>query len=625
MLQKLNEHLQGVVSWIIVILITITFAIFGIDYFLANRHSSAAVAVKINNQDITKRDYEINLRRILQMKDREGGLSERDEKEIKQQVLDNMITNTVTMQSALNNGFYVSTEQANAAILSIPQFQENGQFSNNRYSQVLSNALYTHESFQEEVKKGMLLNQQRFALVGTEFALPDELEQFVKLYMQKRDYKYLVLPVANFKSKVNVSDKDVEEYYATHEKKYYYPERISLQYVAVSAEAIRNQTSISEDKLLRHYEENKSSYLSPAKWKVARIILRNKSSKDPAFEEKVKIISQYLQEHPDKFAEKYAEVNAKNTKKPSMTLEIVAGDTDFDKHLLELSNLKPISEPVVTDNGYVIFKLLSYTPAVTKSFSEVRNSINEQLIVEAVQTRYADLLEKLADLSYQTPDTLDTVSKALDLPIMQTELFDKHGGNSDLTMNKALIKTAFSHDVLELGNNSEPVQIDNDKVVVMRVSKRIPASKIPLPELKQEISKLISLNRSKKLAMQFGQDLISKQAKLEKLESVNIAGKEIKWMSVSDASRDSSQDNYFVNDLAFSIVRPKDFAGKLFADKNYVVVSLDKIKDGDLGSLDKEQIASINQQLESSYGLRDYNFYISGLLNQAKVVKNQEY
>lgn len=621
MLQKLNERLQGVISWIVVILITTTFAIFGIDYFLANRHDANAVAVKINNQDITKRDYEINLRRIIQMKERDGVLSQNDEKAIKQQVLDNMIANTVTVQSALRNGFRVSSDQANAAILSIPQFQENGQFSNNRYSQLLNNAFYTHESFQEEVKKGMLINQQRFALVGTEFALPDELEKFVRLYMQKRDYRYMILPVANFRNKVSVSDKEIEDYYATHEKKYYYPERISLDYVMVSAEEIRKQISISEDRLLRHYEDNKSSYLSPARWHVSKITLSNKSKSEV---EEANNLASFLQQHPDKFADKFKSLNAKNSNIEQLNTEIIAGDTDFDKYLLDLSLEKPVSNPILTADGYVILKLLSYSPAATKNFKEVRDSINEQLVIEDVQNKYAEILEKLADLSYQTPDSLDLVSKMLGLPLLQTELFDKHGGNTELTNNKALLKTAFSHDVLELGNNSEPVQIDNDRVIVMRVSKRIPSSKIPLPEIKQEISKLITLNRAKQLAKQFGEELMNKQAKFKQLESIELAGKTIKWVSVVDSSRDSSQDNYYINELAFSIAKPKQLSGKLLSDKNYIIVSLDNIKDGEISSLDKEQIVSFSQQLESSYGLRDYNAYINGLLSQAKIVKNQE-
>jgi peptidyl-prolyl cis-trans isomerase D len=129
---------------------------------------------------------------------------------------------------------------------------------------------------------------------------------------------------------------------------------------------------------------------------------------------------------------------------------------------------------------------------------------------------------------------------------------------------------------------------------------------------------------AKDLAKQYGEELMSKQEKSVDLMPIDLAGKQIKWIAVKDAARDNAQDNYFINELAFSILKTRQLAGKLFSDKNYIIVSLDKIKDGDIANLDKEQIASISQQLETSYGLRDYNFYINGLLNQAKVVKNLE-
>ena len=239
MLQKLNERLQGVISWIIVILVTITFAIFGVDYFIQNRHGDASTEVKVNNQIITKREFDMNLRRISQMRDREG-ISDGNDHGLKQQVMNDMILNLITVQAASTNGFLVSSQQANSAILNIPQFLDDGQFSNAKYTQALHNAMYTHETFQEEVKKGMLVNQQRFALVGTEFALPDELQKFVSLFMQKRDYKYLTIPAANFANEIKINDADIEGYYSKHIKEYYYPEQVALNYVRVSAKNVRD-------------------------------------------------------------------------------------------------------------------------------------------------------------------------------------------------------------------------------------------------------------------------------------------------------------------------------------------------------------------------------------------------
>ena len=189
MLQKLNERIQGVVAWVVIILIAITFTLFGLDYYMQSRHESSA-QVEVNGQPITKQALELNYRRTRQLRD-PSQMTAASENQLKQQILDEMIVNNVSMQSARASGFEVGVVQANSAILSIPQFQKDGHFSTDRYQQALNGALFTPESFQKEVRQGMLLNQQRFAFVGTSFALPSEIQQFVKLYMQTRDYDYL--------------------------------------------------------------------------------------------------------------------------------------------------------------------------------------------------------------------------------------------------------------------------------------------------------------------------------------------------------------------------------------------------------------------------------------------------
>jgi peptidyl-prolyl cis-trans isomerase D len=49
---------------------------------------------------------------------------------------------------------------------------------------------------------------------------------------------------------------------------------------------------------------------------------------------------------------------------------------------------------------------------------------------------------------------------------------------------------------------------------------------------------------------------------------------------------------------------------------------LKKINDGQLNALDKEQVASIKQQIEASYGMTDYDLYVGDLMRKAKIVKH---
>lgn len=270
MLQKLNERIQGVVAWLVVILIGITFTLFGVDYYLQSRQTTNA-KVTVNGEPVTMQSFENNYRRARSMQDIEQ-MTAADEKKLQNQVLDQMVTNAVLVQAALKNGFDVSSNQANAAILNIPQFQEDGHFSAQKYQQALNAALFTQSSFQNEVKQGMLLNQQRFAFMGSSFALPDEIDRFVSLYMQSRDYDYLTVPASAFEKNVHISPAEIASYYKEHKKDFMSPEKVSLDYVTLSMHDIKNQIKVSEDDAKRYYEDNQSSYLIPASWQVAHIL-----------------------------------------------------------------------------------------------------------------------------------------------------------------------------------------------------------------------------------------------------------------------------------------------------------------------------------------------------------------
>ena len=114
MLQKLNERIQGVVAWVIVSLVALTFTLFGLDYYLQNRRTDN-VKVKINDHSISKEDYELNYRRLSQMQG-QNALTPHQERELKQQVLSEMMVNAVSVEMAHEHGFEVDNKQTVAAI-----------------------------------------------------------------------------------------------------------------------------------------------------------------------------------------------------------------------------------------------------------------------------------------------------------------------------------------------------------------------------------------------------------------------------------------------------------------------------------------------------------------------------
>lgn len=625
MLQKLNERIQGMIAWIVIVLIAITFTLFGVDYYMQSRQISD-VEVTVNGEGIGKQAYEVSYRRIRQQREYEQ-VATLNDSALKKQVLEDMIVNLITVQSASTEGFLVGNGQANGAIVNIPQFQQDGQFSSERYQQALSAAMYTPESFQNQVRQGMLLNQQRFAFMGGAFALPNEISRFVKLYMQTRDYDYLIIPSQQFINTVHVSPDDINHYFEKHKKTFIEPEKVSIDYIRLSMQHIKEQTKISEANAQRYYQDNETNFLTPVQWQVETIsfALPENASLEQQNEIKQKAYEAYqsFQKNPAEFSEKAKELAVEpaagegQTAKSAVLPWITAGTTQYDKALARLTKVGEISSPFKTANAYELFKLIAYKKATLKPFADVKQEILTQLTAELAQSHYTQALEQLTDLSYQTPDSLAPVAEELKLPVEKTPLFAHDGVNSPFAQNKQLINTAFSHDVLDLGNNSEPIQLDNDTVVVLRVNKHIPALQKKLADVQDQIRAKLTLMKARSAAKSFGLSLMDTSDKLKELDL--ITQHKLVWHTVKNAARDSDESDSLISALAFNLPRVNSQEGSSLTDGNYVIVRLKSLHDGQYQSLDKEQQASLVQQIEASYGVMDYDLYINSLVTSAKI------
>lgn len=505
MLQKINEKIQGMVAWVIILLVTVTFALFGIEYYMQNKREGVNVA-KINGQPISKHLFDLQFRRQTQMKDTMHWSAMR-ENQLKAQVLNDLILNSLSIQTASLNGFKVAPTQANAAIYSIPQFQADGHFSSMKYAQALNGAFFTPESFQREVEQGMLLNQQRFAFVGTAFALPHEIEQFVKLYMQTRDYEYTRIPALKFMDTAGVKQAEINSFYNKHQDVFLSPEMLSVKYVQLSLPDIKDKIKLNAKELQQYYNDHQTQFMLPAQWNLTHIVVgfSEKASQEQQanalkFAEK---LSNRFQKNPQKFEQFADKIKKGDFNHQTYTLStsslptIFAGQTNLDADLVVLNKPGMISKPVRTARGYEIFKCRSYLASRFKSFDDVQSQIASLLINEKAQAVFSQMMEQLSELGFQHPDSLDKIAKKLNLDIKETSVFSRRGGNDSFTQNKAIIKAAFSADVLKFGNNSETIQLDHDNVVVLRLNQHLPASKQALVDVKLLIAKKLARKKRK--------------------------------------------------------------------------------------------------------------------------------
>lgn len=505
MLQRLNERIQGVLAWIVITVIALTFTLFGIDYYMQSRSSSTDVA-EVNGEGISKSMFERVYQRLRQQA--MGSSFKADQAStLKKQAIDSLTLQMVALQSAKSLGFHVTDLQANATILGIPQFQKDAHFSPQLYQQALSAMMFSSEAFQQEVKQSLLLSQQQFAFLGTEFVLNSEIHRYVQLLNETRDYDYLIVPMTLFQQP-SFSEPVLREYYSKHKDEFKTPAQVSITYVLLSSDEVKSTIQVNEEALQQRYAET-------------------------------------------------------DQKKP---------------------------------------------------FEQVKESLRSQLLNEQAQSQFSKALEQMTELSYQNPDDLTAVANALHLPIQHTGPFSREGGQDALTKIPALLDAAFSRDVLLLKNNSEPLQLDNGRVLVLRIDKEFPAAYQPFEQVKANIQQRLSLQVAQEATKRAGQEIISGK--------MPAALKTLAWKSITAATRDVGGEQPGLRALAFDIAHVHQLAGKTLPNGDYAVVRLQTIHPGQWNEKDQSKKASIVRSLEMAYGSVAYDLYQKSLFEQAKIKLN---
>lgn len=612
MLQQFNERIKGVVAWVVVILIAFTFVIFGLDYFVQSKQSTSSLA-EVNGEAIPVSLFE----QVYQRVQRQDTSASQDTV-IKKQILEDLIINTLALQSAAKTGFYLSPAQVTSSIMHIPQFQENGKFSVARYQQVLSASRFTPENLQREVSQGMLINQQRFAFISGAFVLPAEVARYASLLYETRDYAFSIVPMKAFMPKREVTEADAHTYYQAHLQQFTTRERVSLDYVLLSMDQFKSNAKVTEEEVRQYYQENVASYKTPARWKVSHLLYAFPAEANDKQQEQTRQKAQAAYETLIKTPTYFNELVNKESddrltaKQHGELPWLTLGQSPFDKVLLTLNHVDQISAPFKTNRGYELFKVIQFTPAELKPFAQVSESIRTQLLTEKAQANYAKALESLGELSYQSPDTLEPVAHALKLPILHTQPFSKEGGSDPITQNPELLKAAFSTDVKSLGNNSEPIQVNPSSVVVIRVQKQFPPQPQPFKMVQAQIEQTILNQQAKKEAEAWGLKIIKGEG----------LPKHLTWETVSNESREGETKHAQIRDVAFTLTQNKQVIGAFLPTGEYMLVRLDAIRPGKYDALDQEQQQALMHQLESAYGTIDYDLYMRELVETASIKRN---
>ena len=172
LLERFRELSQGFFAKILLGLITIPFALFGIDAYFRDGGGGGGVA-KVDGTVITTQRFQDALRgRMDQLRTMLGPNSQVDiaqlnTPQMRQAVLKQLIDQAVVEEHASAVGLVASDQMVAERIVAIDAFKEDGKFSQSRYEKFLGAQGTTPARFEQDVRKDLALQSFQQGLSDT--------------------------------------------------------------------------------------------------------------------------------------------------------------------------------------------------------------------------------------------------------------------------------------------------------------------------------------------------------------------------------------------------------------------------------------------------------------------------
>ena len=509
MLQTIRDRAQGWIAWVIVILISIPFALWGIQSYL--EVGGEVIVAKVNGVEITERDLQGRVQQArIQLRERLGAAydaAQMDDRRLRQEVLDDMIRETLLVDVSDRLGFRVSNQELQAHILAEPAFQRDGRFDNVAYEQVLELQGLSPALFEAQLRQRMVGTQMVRGVVGSEVITTAEREAFERLSGQRRELAWLRIPAARFMDDAPMSEEEIQAYYAANAAAFQTPEQVRLEYLVLDVDALSTGSAVSDEEVRRAYESEQARFGQPERRKVRHILLPVPADADEA---KARGVLEEIQAVRGRIlgGEPFDEVAKAVSQDPGSAAqggdlgEIEQGimDPAFDQAAFGLAAAE-VSEPVRSRFGYHLIEVQEIIPARVKPFDEVQESLRMELARQKAESLFYDLGERLANVVYETPDSLQPAAEELGLTVQQSDWIGRTGGEG-LLRHPKVTAAAFSEEVLGQRRNSDLIEPEKDvlqALVVRVVDHREPSTRL-LDEVRDEIVSTLRLERARKAA-----------------------------------------------------------------------------------------------------------------------------
>lgn len=614
MLQNIRDNSQGWIAKTIIGVIVVLMALTGFDAIIQST-SNSQNAADVNGEKITQSSLnaavDMQRRQLIQQFGKDFDASLLDDKLLRQASLDSLVDRTLLLQGAKEAGMGFSDASLDQLILQTPAFQVDGKFNAARFDQILQQQGMGRMEFRERLKQDVLVSQLQASLAASNFVTDAELENFVRLDKQTRDFASQTIHIDT--KSIDISDDELKAYYDEHKDQYMSPEQVVVEYVELRKESFFAQAEASDEELQALYQKEIANLAEQRR--AAHILLEvNDKLSDEQAKAKLAEVAERLKQGED-FA-KLAEEVSQDPGSASNGGDLgFAGpgvyDPEFEKSLYALKK-DEVSAPVRSSFGWHLIKLLDVQAPEVPSFDSLKAKLEREVKAQQVEQRFVEAAKELEEASFEASD-LAQPAQELGLQVQTSGAFGREGGEG-VAANRQVVQAAFSPEVLEDGANSGAIELDPDTTLVLRVKEHKKPTLLPLEEVSAGIRDTLSRKKASEAAKAEGEALLAQ------LRDGGASGKDWKVMEAATRSQEGVEPE--VLQALFRMAKPEDgkssFAGLTLNNGDYVVLRLDGVGQAK-AELSAEEKTSYRRFLASRAGQQDFAAYREQLKESADI------
>ena len=591
-LQSIRDRLNGIIALFVIGLLIIPFAFVGVSSYFTSGATNAVALV--NDQEITANEYNQafqNYRRRLQAQMGSAFDPELlDQAIVRRQFLDQMINEELLAQVSIDAGLAVTDERLALEIRNMAAFEVDGEFNADVYQQRLAAQGLSIPQFEQDVRSSMVLDQFPSTIGNSAIATRWEIEQYARLQDQQRAFGAVVLPAVADMEAV-IEEEAITAWYESNPTDYMSDEQVVIEYLELDAAEIGGEVEVTEEALRARFEEQQARFITPEARLASHILIEVEPDAPQVDIDTARRTAEELSERAlggEDFATLATEYSQ------DLGSASAGGDLgwvepgymveSFEDGLYELTIENPVSEPVQSRFGWHVILLREIRESEGMPFTEASEILLAEYQDEQDERRFIEQADRLIDIIYEDPTTLDAAADELGLEVREAGPFGRAGGEAGVEANPEVVSAAYSDLVLGQGSVSDPVDLDTNHIVLVLVKEHFPEAVMPLEEVRDQVVGAIQEQRARDAASEAANALL---ARLDAGEPLDVLAEEAGLVVTANeaATRLSPDVDSRLRAALFKMDIPAEGASStavIEVDEGFAVVRLDTVTDGEL-------------------------------------------